>query len=376
MALAATLGASYGIYGPAYELMEHEPLKPGGEEYLDSEKYQLRHWDLHRPDSLRDYITRLNRIRRENPALQSDWSLSFHAIDNPLMLCYSKTAGDDTLVMVANLDPHNVQAGWIELPLAELGVPDDAPYQAHDLLSGARFLWQGNAQLRPPRSAGLAGAHPASAPPPAQRARLRLFPLDRGHDAQWTNDKNHDTTAPVALDWESDPLWYKDAVIYELHIKAYADGNGDGIGDFRGLTERLDHVQSLGVNTIWLLPFYPSPQRDDGYDVSDYENVHPSYGTLDDFRAFVTEAHRRKLRVITELVVNHTSDQHPWFQAARKAPKDSPERNFYVWSDDPKKYAGTRIIFTDYREVQLDLGRGRATVFLASLLQPPARSEF
>ena len=145
----------------------------------------------------------------------------------------------------------------------------------------------------------------------------------------------------------SDPLWYQDAVIYELHIKAYADANGDGIGDFRGLTERLDHVQSLGVNTIWLLPFYPSPQRDDGYDVADYEDVHPSYGTLDDFRAFVVEAHRRGLRVITELVMNHTSDQHPWFQAARRAPKGSPERDFYVWSDDNTLYSGTRIIFTD-----------------------------
>jgi maltose alpha-D-glucosyltransferase / alpha-amylase len=157
------------------------------------------------------------------------------------------------------------------------------------------------------------------------------------------------TAAPTATDTPlaEDPLWYKDAVIYELHIKAYADANGDGIGDFRGLTERLDHVQSLGVNTIWLLPFYPSPQRDDGYDVADYEDVHPSYGTLADFKAFVVEAHRRGLRVITELVVNHTSDQHPWFQAARKAPKGSPERNFYVWSDDPKLYSGTRIIFTD-----------------------------
>jgi maltose alpha-D-glucosyltransferase/alpha-amylase len=157
------------------------------------------------------------------------------------------------------------------------------------------------------------------------------------------------TAQPVvqAVDAVSDPHWYKDAVIYELHIKAYADANGDGIGDFRGLTERLDHVQSLGVNTIWLLPFYPSPLRDDGYDVADYENVHPSYGTLDDFRAFVVEAHRRGLRVITELVVNHTSDQHPWFQAARRAPKGSAERNFYVWSDDPNLYSGTRIIFTD-----------------------------
>ena len=160
-------------------------------------------------------------------------------------------------------------------------------------------------------------------------------------------DTTLQTTPTISPERDGDCLWYKDAIIYELHIKAYADGNGDGIGDFRGLTERLDHVQSLGVNTIWLLPFYPSPQRDDGYDVSNYEDVHPSYGTLDDFRAFVNEAHRRKLRVITELVVNHTSDQHPWFQAARKAPKGSPEREFYVWSDDNKKYAGTRIIFTD-----------------------------
>ena len=146
---------------------------------------------------------------------------------------------------------------------------------------------------------------------------------------------------------EGDPQWYKDAVIYELHVKAYADANGDGLGDFAGLTQRLDHVQSLGVNTIWLLPFYPSPLRDDGYDVADYEGVHPSYGTLDDFKAFVVEAHKRGLRVITELVVNHTSDQHPRFQAARRAPKGSPERDFYVWTDDPKLYSGTRIIFTD-----------------------------
>ncbi len=165
-------------------------------------------------------------------------------------------------------------------------------------------------------------------------------------------DAPKDSLAAAAQDADArapadDPQWYRDAVIYELHIKAYADSNGDGVGDFRGLTERLDHVQSLGVNTVWLLPFYPSPLRDDGYDVADYRDVHPKYGTLDDFRSFVAEAHRRGLRVITELVVNHTSDQHPWFQAARRAPKGSPERDFYVWSDSPEKYAGTRIIFTD-----------------------------
>jgi maltose alpha-D-glucosyltransferase/alpha-amylase len=142
-------------------------------------------------------------------------------------------------------------------------------------------------------------------------------------------------------------LWYKDAIIYELHVKAYFDANNDGLGDFPGLGEKLDYIHDLGVNTIWLLPFYPSPMKDDGYDVSDYRNIAPAYGTRQDFRHFVREAQRRDLRVITELVVNHTSDQHPWFQAARRAPRGSSKRNWYVWSDDPQKYAGTRIIFTD-----------------------------
>ena len=155
-----------------------------------------------------------------------------------------------------------------------------------------------------------------------------------------------DESAPVASS-ENDPLWYKDAIIYQLHVKAFFDSNQDGIGDFRGLTEKLDYIRELGVNTVWLLPFYPSPMLDDGYDVADYHNVYPAYGTRNDFRQFVREAHRRGLRVITELVINHTSDQHPWFQAARRAPKGSSKRNYYVWSDDPNKYAGTRIIFTD-----------------------------
>ncbi len=155
-------------------------------------------------------------------------------------------------------------------------------------------------------------------------------------------EERTDAPAPAA-----DALWYKDAVIYQLHIKAFFDSNDDGVGDFKGLAAKLDYVQSLGVNTIWLLPFYPSPQRDDGYDVADYHNVHPQYGTRQDFRHFVREAHRRGLRVITELVVNHTSDQHPWFQAARRAPAGSPKRDYYVWSDTDDKYRGTRIIFTD-----------------------------
>ncbi len=141
--------------------------------------------------------------------------------------------------------------------------------------------------------------------------------------------------------------WYKDAVIYQLHVKAFRDSNGDGIGDFAGLIEKLDYIQELGATAIWLLPFYPSPLRDDGYDIADYTSVNPSYGTMKDVRTFITEAHRRGLKVITELVINHTSDQHPWFQRARHAKRGSAARDFYVWSDDDRKYPGTRIIFLD-----------------------------
>src|SRR5689334_5176684 len=145
----------------------------------------------------------------------------------------------------------------------------------------------------------------------------------------------------------NDPLWYKDAIIYQLHVKAFRDSNADGFGDFPGLIQKLDYIQSLNVNTLWLLPFYPSPLRDDGYDISEYESVHPQYGTIEDFQRLLDEAHSRDIRVITELVINHTSDQHAWFQRARTSPRGSPERNWYVWSDDPTKYKDARIIFTD-----------------------------
>lgn len=145
-----------------------------------------------------------------------------------------------------------------------------------------------------------------------------------------------------------EPLWYRNAVIYQMHVRSFADSNGDGIGDFAGLISRLDYLESLGVTAIWLLPFYPSPLRDDGYDIADYTGVNPSYGTIEDVKRFVNEAHKRQLRVITELVINHTSDQHAWFQRARRAPKGSPERDFYVWSDSPDKYAGVRVIFKDF----------------------------
>ena len=153
---------------------------------------------------------------------------------------------------------------------------------------------------------------------------------------------------PRSTGFEPDPLWYKDAVIYEVPVRAFADSSGDGIGDFRGLTSRLDYLADLGVTAIWLLPFYPSPLRDDGYDIADYTEVHPDYGTLRDARDFIREAHERDLRVITELVFNHTTDRHPWFQRARLAPPGSPERNWYVWSDTPDRYPDARIIFKDF----------------------------
>ncbi len=147
---------------------------------------------------------------------------------------------------------------------------------------------------------------------------------------------------------QTDPAqtWYKDAIFYQLHVRAFQDSDGDGIGDFRGLTQKLDYIQELGATVIWLLPFYPSPLKDDGYDIADYFSVHPSYGTLDDFKVFLEEAHSRGLRVITELVVNHTSDQHPWFQQSRSSP-DNPYRDWYVWSETDDRYRGVRIIFVD-----------------------------
>src|SRR5271154_2128329 len=143
------------------------------------------------------------------------------------------------------------------------------------------------------------------------------------------------------------PLWYKDAIIYQLHVKSFFDKNNDDIGDLPGLISKLDYIAYLGANTIWILPFYPSPRLDDGYDISSYRDVHPDYGSLADFREFLRAAHARDIRVIIDLEINHTSDQHPWFQRARRAKSGSLWRNFYVWSDNDQKYAGARIILVD-----------------------------
>src|SRR6187551_3414999 len=157
-------------------------------------------------------------------------------------------------------------------------------------------------------------------------------------EAKRQMDTTHTRETSQVAETTASSLWYKDAVIYEVHIRAFADSNGDGIGDFRGLTGKLDYLQDLGVTALWLLPFFPSPLKDDGYDIADYRSVHPSYGTLDDFKGLVQAAHERRIKVLIELVVNHTSDQHPWFQRARQAPAGSPDREFYVWSDTDDKF--------------------------------------
>ena len=181
------------------------------------------------------------------------------------------------------------------------------------------------------------------------------------------------SSPPARLEGPED--WYRDAIIYELHVRAFADSNGDGVGDFNGLTHRLDYLADLGVTAIWLLPFYPSPLRDDGYDIADYRTVHPDYGDLRQFKRLLNAAHDRNIRVITELVVNHTSDQHPWFQRARHAPAGSPERDFYVWSDHPDRYADARIIFSDFETSNWTWDPVAERLLLAPLLLPPARPQ-
>ena len=171
-----------------------------------------------------------------------------------------------------------------------------------------------------------------------------------------------------------DPLWYKDAVFYELHVRAFFDNNDDGIGDFAGLINKLDYLEWLGVDCLWLLPFYPSPLRDDGYDVADFRSIAPSYGTTEDFRRLLQEAHRRGMRVIVDLILNHTSDQHAWFQSARSSP-DSPDQGLLCLEQYGSEVCSGQDHFRGYREIQLDVGPGSAGVFLASVFQPSTGSQ-
>ena len=337
--LAASLAGNYGVYS-GFELCEATPLPGNREEYLDSEKYEIKAWDWNRPDHIRADIALMNRLRREHPALQSFTDLTFYNAWNDNILYFGKStpAKDDFILFAVNLDPHNGQGADFEVPLWEFGLPDEASIEAEDL------------DRRPPFH--LAREDPAHVARSAQQSLSDLAapPLRRGRMTTVTMAEKPAAGRKARNDGKIDRSqhdWYKDAIIYQLHIKAFFDSNGDGIGDFAGLMQRLDYVESLGVDVIWILPFYPSPLRDDGYDIADYRSINPSYGTMRDFKRFVAEAHRRGIRVITELVINHTSDQHPWFQKARRSKPGSAARDFYVWSDTDERYQGTRIIFID-----------------------------
>ena len=204
------------------------------------------------------------------------------------------------------------------------------------------------------RYPGLAGSLPSKAP-----ASLTAMPAP---------PRNREGLDP-------DPFWYKSGVIYEVHVRSFHDGNGDGCGDFPGLTDKLDYLKDLGVTAVWLLPFYPSPLKDDGYDIADYCEVHPQYGTLKDFQVFLREAHRRGLRVITELVLNHTSDQHQWFQRARRAPPDSRWRKFLHLEQHARPVQGGADHLQGCGDLELDVGPRGGGLLLAPVLFPPAGLE-
>ena len=328
-----------------------------------------------RPDSLRDFVARVNAIRRDNPALQSDWSLRFHPVDNESLLCYSKTSPDGTnmVFIVVNLDPHHTQSGWVELPLEELGldatrlVPGPRPALRRPLPVARR------AQLRGARPAADAGAHLPPAPPGAQRAGLRLLHV---RTRAWTGTRGFSslpTRRPPA--GTATRCGSRTPSCTKCTCAPICDADNDGVGDFAGLTSKLDYIQELGVNTIWLLPFYPSPQRDDGYDIADYHNVHPQYGTRQDFRAFVREAHRRGLRG------HHRAGHQPHLGPASVVPGRAPRAARLVQAQllrverRPGQVLGHAHHLHRHRKLQLDLGRGGEGLLLAPLLQPPARPE-
>ena len=271
---------SYGIYS-GYEHYENVPVREGSEEYLNSEKYET--WERKLDGPLLPVIRRLNEIRRDNPALQLIDNVHFLETHNDALIAYVKHCPGNTVIIVVSLDPFGVQEGSAVIP-AELGLPP--VFAVEDLLTGEHFDWRlGGNFVR--MEAGQRQAH-----------ILRVVGMNPS-----ANDPGH---------WfEASPLWFKTAVFYEIHTRAFFDANGDGSGDFRGLTEKLDYLQWLGVDCIWLLPFFESPLRDGGYDISDFFKIQPDYGTVDDVRDFIEAAHQRGIRVIADLVMNHTSSRPP-----------------------------------------------------------------
>ena len=290
----------------------------------------MRDWN--KPGNIKNYIGQLNWMRKANAALLQTDNLRFASLDDAEVIGFVKEspARDNAVAVAIALSGAGPRQFWFHFGDIEIGPDGRARPRRGHRESRHRGAHHGRMGRR--AAAHRSGARPR---PPVP------LPCVKGEIV----DAASEIKVEHALD--ADELWFKDAIIYQLHVKAFADSNSDGIGDFVGLTEKLDYLQDLGVTALWLLPFFPSPGRDDGYDIADYRNINPDFGAMKDFRRFMQEAKRRKLRIIIELVINHTSDQHPWFQRARASRPGSDARNWYVWSDTDQRYAGTRIIFND-----------------------------
>ena len=295
-------------------------------------------------------IQRLNYVRRENPALQRLDNVGFLDAANDAIIAYAKREGPNAIICVVNLDPHHAQEGLVQVPY-DLGVAARlrrrGPARRRDLplARGGQLRAPGPRRARRPRPAG---EHDMTPPPP---------PTSSGH---W---------------FEADPVWFKKAVFYEIHLRGFFDGNSDGSGDFRGLTEKLDYLQWLGIDVVWLLPMFASPLRDGGYDIADYYEVHPDYGTIDDVRAFIEAAHERGLRVIADLVMNHTSTEHEWFQARPRGAGRLARARLVRVVRHAAQVRGRADHLHRHRDVELDVGRRRRGLLLAPLLLPPARPQ-
>ena len=333
--LAATLSPSWGMYS-GFERAEGVPRPPRERGVPRLREVRVRRGPRSAAP-LGPLVRRCNEIRRASDVFRQVDNVTFVDTANDALLAYVKGRGPGAVIMCVNLDPRDCTPRASPIVPTGLDLPD--AFAVVDLLSGDTHTWHvGGNYLRLP---------PGRRPRPGVPMTTGELIMPRHELGDLRRQLAPSESATDAPRWfESDPMWFKRAVFYEIHIRGFADGNGDGIGDFLGLTERLDYLEWLGIDCIWLLPFYASPLRDGGYDISDYYSVHPDYGTTEHFAAFVEAAHQRGIRVIADLVMNHTSSDHAWFQEARASP-DSPKRDWYVWSDTEDRYKDARIIFVD-----------------------------
>ena len=346
LVLAATLSPSYGIYS-GFENFENVAVARGLGGVPALREVRDQEARARRAAAAADRAAERDPAREPRAAGALERHLPRHRQRRADRLRQAVARATPSITVV-NIDPHQPQEGLAVVP-ASLGLPPS--FTVHDLLSDERFQWRIGAELRPARARRAPGARDsrsrADAAVTGPPTLTHLIAAERAGAAREPRRRADRRPSAQTRQWfEAEPLWFKRAVFYEIHIRGFFDANGDGSGDFRGLTEKLDYLQWLGIDCIWLLPFYHSPLRDGGYDISDFTDVHPDYGTVDDVHELIDAAHARRIRVIADLVMNHTSSDHPWFQESRSSP-DSPKRDWYVWSDTDERYQDARIIFID-----------------------------